>query len=155
MQTPAPLGFYLKRLSDWIGKDINQHVAEQDLTMSQSHILLRLSRAGNKCLRMKELESGFRCAQSTAAGNIARLAKKQMVRCETDPKDRRVKLVILTEKGEALLQENHRIIREAEARLLSGLPAEDQENLLRILKTLFDAIGEETRPQEPPAANGP
>ena len=147
MQTSVPVGFYLKRLSDWIGKNINQHVAEQDLTMSQSHILLRLSRAEGRQLRMKELENGFHCAQSTVAGNVARLVKKQMVLCETDPEDRRVKLVTLTDKGEALLQENKRIIRAAEQKLLDCLPDEDQENLMRILKTMFDAIGEESRGQ--------
>ncbi len=72
-------GELIKRLNDKVEKAINNQLLTYDLTSTQSKMLVMLHLIPDHTAMLKELEKYFGVAQSTAAGIIARLEKKNLV----------------------------------------------------------------------------
>jgi DNA-binding MarR family transcriptional regulator len=98
----------------------------------------------NTLLREPDIDQqtlGGRAAldRSTVAEIVARLTARKLVRWTRDAADGRRKLIQLTPRGEALVQEliprTHRMNR----RLVQSLRAEDEAELLRLLTLLLSA----------------
>jgi DNA-binding MarR family transcriptional regulator len=98
----------------------------------------------NALLREPDLDQqtlGGRAAldRSTVAEIVARLTSRRLVRWSRDASDGRRKLIRLTPRGEAVLQDliprTHRMTR----RLLGALRPEDEVELLRLLTLLLTA----------------
>lgn len=98
----------------------------------------------NTLLREPDIDQqtlGSRAAldRSTVAEIVARLTARKLVRWTRDAADGRRKLIQLTPRGEALVQEliprTHRMTR----RLVQALRAEDEAELLRLLTLLLSA----------------
>jgi len=87
-------------------------------------------------LGQQALGSRVALDRSTVAEVVARLTERQLVRWRRDAADGRRKVIELTPRGEALLQEliprTHRMTR----RLVQGLRAEEEADLLRLLTIL-------------------
>ncbi|WP_067471105.1 MarR family winged helix-turn-helix transcriptional regulator [Nocardia amamiensis] len=78
-------------------------------------------------------------------GVLDELQRRGLISREPDPADRRVNLVALTETGRALRDRAQRDIQDREDRLLERLPAADRRVFLRALRTLSDAVAEQSR----------
>ncbi|WP_454195020.1 MarR family winged helix-turn-helix transcriptional regulator [Nocardia sp. Marseille-Q1738] len=78
-------------------------------------------------------------------GVLDELQRRGLITREPDPADRRVNLVSLTEAGRALRDRAQRDIQAREDRLLERLPAADRRVFLRALRTLSDAVAEQSR----------
>jgi DNA-binding MarR family transcriptional regulator len=82
---------------------------------------------------MRQIAETLACDSSNVTGIIDRLEDRNLVKRTAAEHDRRIKLLVLTEEGEALR-------REIDARVtapplaISGLPAED----LRTLEEIFN-----------------
>ncbi|TMC08418.1 MAG: MarR family transcriptional regulator [Chloroflexi bacterium] len=87
-------------------------------------------------LGQQALGSRVALDRSTVAEVVARLTERQLVRWRRDAADGRRKVIELTPRGEALLQEliprTHRMTR----RLVQGLRAGEEADLLRLLTIL-------------------
>ena len=79
-------------------------------------------------------------AQSTTAGIVSRLQKKELVQALDDAADQRIKIVQLTESGLNCWQTANKHITETEAALLSGLTETEQAILITLLKKLRDNV---------------
>ncbi|MFC4124624.1 MarR family winged helix-turn-helix transcriptional regulator [Nocardia rhizosphaerae] len=66
------------------------------------------------------------------------LQRRELIRREPDPADRRVNLVWLTPAGARLREATQHDIQEQEARLLADLPATDRDTFLRVLRQLSE-----------------
>ncbi|MGY0466486.1 MarR family winged helix-turn-helix transcriptional regulator [Kitasatospora sp. cg17-2] len=86
--------------------------AEHGLTLMQGKTLSLLVRPRP----MRALADLLACDASNVTGIVDRLAAQHLVRRETDPADRRIKNIVLTEQGE-------RTVRAIRAELMSGLTA--------------------------------
>ena len=117
----AGFGWYIKRIDNALAREACRNVQSHNLTMQQSHLLFVLSDAENHTRTLKELESIFGCAQSTLAGLVTRLEKKGLVEGFTDPRDRRIKHVRLTESGAEMRQTCHKDILQSEKRMSAGM----------------------------------
>ena len=71
---------------------------------------------------------------------MSRLEKKGLVEAQSDPADKRVKLVRLTEEGQNLHAQSHQRVVESEERLTRLLSEEEKETLLACLKKVWDAV---------------
>ncbi|MBF6298580.1 winged helix DNA-binding protein [Nocardia amamiensis] len=78
-------------------------------------------------------------------GVLDELQRRGLISREPDPADRRVNLVSLTEAGRALRDRAQRDIQDREDQLLERLPAADRRVFLRALRTLSDAVAEQSR----------
>ena len=133
-------GFLIKQISETMGKQSNRELQACGLTHAQAHMLMILSCAGEEGRSLKELEKYFHVSQPTIVGTVSRLEKKALIVSFSDPDDRRVKRVRLTEAGTDLCRISWENIRHAEARLVSGLSDREQQELMRLLQIVYDTI---------------
>ena len=133
-------GWYIKRIDNALAREAARNLSAHQLTLQQGHALLLLSQAPERRMSMKELEARFGAAQSTVAGLVMRLEKKGLVKGTTDPRDRRVKLVELTEEGVQLQQACHQDMLAGEERLKSLLTAEELTVFMTCLQKLHQAV---------------
>jgi DNA-binding MarR family transcriptional regulator len=82
---------------------------------------------------------------STVAGVIDRLEARGLVQRNTSPDDRRVRLLVPTAAGQALLAEAVPAMQRAQARILAPLPAAQRREFMRMLRALVTANNELSR----------
>lgn len=136
----AGYGFYIKRIDNALEKEANNNLQQLNLTMQQNRVLIHLAHAENNTLPLKALEEHFGAAQSTVAGLVSRLEKKGLVTALSDPADKRVKLVQLTDEGARLHAIGHQNIIDSEERLTALLSPEEKELLLSCLRKVYEAV---------------
>lgn len=136
MEKRRAYGGYIKQLHDEFEKQANNLLRAQGLTMAQFGVLIELFLTEERQLPLKTLEHKLHVAQSTAAGIVVRLEQKGLVESSGDAEDRRVKLVRITPKGEACLQNADRDMDDTEKRLLSPLTPQEQDTFFHLLEKL-------------------
>jgi len=134
-------GRLIKRLHDEMCKNANNAMRSQDMTIAQLDALMELDSAPGKELSLKELEKRLHIAQSTTVGIITRLEQKGLAERFSEPSDRRVKLVRITQAGTDCLMAAKAGRAEAEAKLLHGLTATEQHIFFTLLKKVCDTLG--------------
>lgn len=133
-------GELIKRINDKVEKTVNHKLLTYDLTSTQFKMLVTLHLSPNTTAALKQLEKYFGVAQSTAAGIIARLEKKDLVASFTDENDKRIKHVRLTDAGLHICLSVRESIMETERELFSGLTPEEQDELNRLLYKVYHSI---------------
>ena len=86
-------GELIKRINAKVEKATNNPLLIYDLTSTQFKMLVMLHLIPDHTAMLKELEKYFGVAQSTAAGIIARLEKKNLVASFSDENDKRIKQI--------------------------------------------------------------
>ena len=92
-------GALLKQINDFMEKNANRALKEQDITISQSGVLVLLDKKAEKMATFKELEKSFGVSQPTMVGIINRLEHKELVDILADSDDKRIRRAQLTQKG--------------------------------------------------------
>lgn len=130
-------GLYIKMLNDLIVREANSQLQAHNLTVSQARMLTVLHTApGGECA-LKELESHLRVAQPTIAGLASRLEKKGLIISVSDPDDRRVKRIRLTDAGRQLCLSAGEHIAHYEKQLTAGLTDEEQRLFVSLLARVY------------------
>jgi len=141
MEKPiAGYGWYIKRIDNALEKEANGNLQALNLTIQQNRVLIQLAHAEGNTLSLKALEERFGAAQSTVAGLVSRLEKKGLVEPLSDPADRRIKLVRLTEEGARLHAVSRQNVVDSEERLTALLTEEEKQMLLTCLKKVYEAV---------------
>jgi len=133
------VGLMIKTASCCLEKKVNQEMKEEDLTSSQFGVLRLLSGEG-QALPMKELEKSLHISQPTALGLVRRLEPKGYVTTRTSEKDRRVLLVEITKKGQAVCNRARQHALETEAQMLSGMSDSEKDFLRDLLWRLLENV---------------
>lgn len=136
----TPNGLLIKQIHDRLEKQSNNILRAKGLTMMQVSVLLTLQKNAGKQLSMKELEKHFGVAQSTVAGIVSRLEQKGLVEAFGDAADRRIKLVHITQLGEACCSEAACHMTETEETLLRDFSMEEREQLNALLTRVADNL---------------
>jgi DNA-binding MarR family transcriptional regulator len=113
-------------------------VNELGVTASQGYIILALPEAGS--LTMNDLSVKMKLANSTMTRMADQLIQKKMITRESDLDDRRVVRVRLTEQGQAVKTHLKQTMQDLFSQILADIPADEQEQVIRSLKTLKQAI---------------
>ena len=140
MQKHDLCGALIKKVHDEIEKKANAMLRQQELTLSQMHVLMELEAIPDHQLTLKELEGLLHVAQSTAAGIVMRLEQKGFVESFTDENDRSVKKVTLTPAGLQCCKNAESYVKEIETKLLSGLTTAEKLLFLDLLEKVFNAL---------------
>lgn len=106
---------------------------EYALTAMQTMTLFVLERD----LAMHELKNVFNCDASNITGLVDGLESKGLATRYEDPKDRRIKLIRLSKKGEEVRTSLlYRAVQESQ--LLSNLDKDEQRQLIDLLAKVTD-----------------
>ncbi|MCP2259423.1 DNA-binding transcriptional regulator, MarR family [Streptoalloteichus tenebrarius] len=108
-------------------------VHDVGLTPQQAGLLIWL----REPTPMRVLADHLRCDASNVTGIVDRLEVKGYVGRKADPRDRRVKLVVLTPEGEEVAGRLRRGVGERDA-VLAGLTTGQRRQLLDLLRPLVD-----------------
>ena len=82
---------------------------------------------------------------STIGGVIDRLEARGLILRQASPNDRRVRLLALTDAGQALLQAAIPAMLRAQERMLEPLPKRERAEFMRMLRVLVTANNELSR----------
>ncbi|HEX5404731.1 MAG TPA: MarR family winged helix-turn-helix transcriptional regulator [Pseudonocardiaceae bacterium] len=122
----------------------------ESLPMAQVELLMAL--ADHAPTKIGKLATLQRLAPNTVSGLVQQLVEAGLASRETDPADRRVAKVSLTEAGHQQLVE----WRAAHERRIGGaldrLPPQDREAIMNALPGLDQLVTQLTKPTGPPAA---
>lgn len=133
-------GALLKQINDFMEKNANMALKEQDITISQSGVLVLLDKKAEKMATFKELEKSFGVSQPTMVGIINRLEHKELVDILADSDDKRIRRAQLTQKGADKCREGYKHMKAAEDLLLSSLTTEEKKEFLRLLVKIKDSM---------------
>jgi DNA-binding MarR family transcriptional regulator len=88
-------------LTNRLSRDLDE--SEHDLVLTEYELLVRLSEAPGRSVRMSELAEGLVHSRSRLTHAIARMEARGLVRRESCPDDRRGVLATMTDAGYAAL----------------------------------------------------
>lgn len=134
MRNENTCGFYLKQLNDSLTKNANNALRKEDITMTQTGVLLYLHDLKEKEATLKELERAMKVAQSTTVGIISRMEQKGLVECFGSDEDKRIKIVRITSQGEEIYENSLVHMADAEKMLLNGFSGTEKTEFIRFLK---------------------
>ncbi len=148
MITQKDLGHYFKVMQIRMEHLMNMQLQQMDLTSAQGHIIGYLSHAEEPpCAR--DLEKFFRLSHPTVSGLLSRMEAKGFVEIRPDPVDRRVKRIVLLEKGMACSREIEQYIRENNQRMIRGFSPEEEELFGSLLKRAVENMIDDAQSSEP------
>lgn len=143
MQTEErDIGFLFKQINLMIKKEIDKNLIKYDLTTSQSRVLFFIYFRGDDKTSMKDIEEHMKVTHPTVIGIVKRLEEKGFVATASDPEDRRVKLVIITQKTTKMIKKLDQGKRRMDEKLLKGFTEQEAKELRRMLSMIEDNLKE-------------
>ncbi len=124
----------IKFIAIQVGRKVDACMKADGITSSQGMLLKTLQIHGASSL--KDLEKWLRLSQPTVVGLAHRCEAKGLVRMFGHAEDRRVKMVELTERGQAHCREADEKFNQVEQELTSVLSSEEKESLLHLLQKI-------------------
>jgi len=139
MQPDDPLS---ATLQEWIGIIMRRSMhsmifflKDNDLSMSQVGALFQINHGKSN---VSDLGDGLGITIAAASQMLERLVQQELILRSEDPHDRRVKKLMLTEKGRRTMHEIARARQGWLKDLLSSLSAVEKEQIAASLKILID-----------------
>lgn len=139
MTEPLRIGSQIKSLSNLIIREIGNCAygkSKDEATGNNMFIIRYLAQRKNEDVYQKDLEEFFSVRRSTMSNIILRMEQKGFLIREPVSCDRRLKKLILTEKGQNLHAMMESIVFQTEEKLTSGFSEEEKETLSRLLEKL-------------------
>lgn len=136
------IGFLFKQINMKIKKEIDKSLMEYDLTTSQSRVLFFIHFRGEDKTSMKDIEEHMKVTHPTVIGIVKRLEEKGFVTTASDPEDRRVKLVAITQKTTKMMKKLDQGRRKMDEKLLKGFTEQETKELRRMLSMIEDNLRE-------------
>ncbi len=109
-------------------------IRNSDLKVSEAHAIEVLGQYGK--MSMKSLAQKLGVTTGTTTVTVDRLEKKDYARRVPSTEDRRVNLIVLTEKGMHAYEEHHQYHLRLTEQMLSVLSDTEAEQLLNALKKI-------------------
>ena len=129
-----------RRLWDAMESDLTCH----GLSMSDYEILVHLSEAPDRQIRMSELAQSAMISKSRLSHRMKVMEKAGWVRREVCKVDKRGQFAVMTDKGwKAIVKAAPDHVASIRGRFIEHLTAKDQEDLARI----FERVNEKMREQ--------
>ncbi|MDE6530453.1 MAG: MarR family transcriptional regulator [Lachnospiraceae bacterium] len=136
------IGFLFKQINMQIKKGIDKALMEYDLTTSQSRVLFFIYFREKDKTSMKDIEEHLKVTHPTVIGIVKRLEEKGFVTTASDPEDRRVKLVTITQKTTKMIKKLDQGKRKMDEKLLKGFTEQETKELRRLLSKIEDNLME-------------
>jgi len=126
----------LMSVAMWTGRHLDGHFLPLGLTPPGARALLQLN--PDAPMPTRSLAERLSCDPSNVTSFVDRLEESGLVMRRVEPHDRRIKTLVMTEKGKRLRQTMLSIVA-TDAPSLLGLTAEEQSTLLSLLDKAWRA----------------
>ncbi len=147
MEQSMPVGLRFSLLHRAFRRRMDELLSEKDLTGVQFGVLgalVRLEKDGQTEISQSALEERTRVSHATMTELLKRLEKKDFLRCEQSPRDRRCKIIRPNQRAYALINELAELENETFSWLCTGLAPEQVEALLQttdlMLRNAFESF---------------
>ena len=110
------------------------------LDYSKNEILSLLLLYRKTTVNMTEIAEYINAPLNTATGVVARLEKKQMVERQRDSEDRRIVNILLTEKAEAFVSEEKKLIEHYFTEVYQSLTDEEKNAAISIVNKVVSVL---------------
>ncbi len=125
------LGDLLKRLTHVMAVELDRRLRAYHITISQWAVLKQLWQ--HEGASQVELQQRLGLEGATITGLLQRMVRAGLVQRRSDPLDKRVQRIFLTEQGRALEPIARQLAAEVNARALAGFTTDEQVFLMRLL----------------------
>ncbi|GGO06592.1 MarR family transcriptional regulator [Microbispora rosea subsp. aerata] len=141
--SPMGVAGRISRASRLLEKGIKEYFSGHDLEPWEFDVLATLFRSNPEHrLCMSDLAAAAMVSSAALTNRVDRLVARGLVHRETWPANRRMVLITLTDEGRAVVDSLLESHVANEERLLSGLTAEDREQLAALLRKLLTSLGD-------------
>ena len=137
--TPMEVIGRISRLSALIQRELERVFAQHGLAGGDFDVLATLRRSGES-LTPGELSRSTMVTTGGMTKLLDRLEAQGLIRREPDPRDRRGRLIVLTDEGRALIDRAVEAHLQNEQRLLADLSEAEREDLAVRLRELLIAL---------------
>ena len=132
---------HLVRILHWCcDQTMTEALDKLDLTASQGRLMAFLAHRGERPTYARDVEAELHLTHPTVSGLLSRLEQKGFVELKTDPKDRRSKRILISEKGLACHERMHAVILENESRIVQGFSEEEKAQFAQFLQRAIDNV---------------
>ena len=138
--SPVFPGEYFKTIHVHIMAQADAALRPFGLTCAQSDILRFLDLRGAEESTVQDIGAHFRLSHPTVVGIVRRLEEKGFVTTAVSERDRRCRVVRLTERFGEVRRAMEAIRREIDAQACRGLSADELLELRRLLKCIHDNL---------------
>jgi DNA-binding MarR family transcriptional regulator len=132
----GPVGYALAQATKVHRGELQRRVTALGLHLGQELLVVDIHH--NPGTTQAEMVQRIGLEQPTIAKALGRMERAGFVRRDSDPGDRRVIRVRLTEQGEEVVAEVEEAWAEVERRTTGGLTQEDTRELIRMLNIIRD-----------------
>jgi len=130
------LGRYFGAIHNGVGRHMENNGCCEGATAKNGWIIGYLYKNRDRIVYQKDLEKEFNITRSTASKVVILMEKKGLVERHAAPDDARLKQLVLTEKGEALVKE----IDERRKQMEEVLKAGFREDELEVFKSYLARV---------------
>jgi DNA-binding MarR family transcriptional regulator len=128
--------FLIRAISRRSEKLANQQLAQFDLTSTQFRTLLYIYHRPPMTVRQCDLEAFFSKSNPAVTGILNNMEQKDLIQRVTNPEDGRSKVLMVTEKGAALIPELDKYRGWMDKLLTENMTEEEVDILIVLLKKL-------------------
>lgn len=130
------IGYQFKLISDKLKVHADADLKNQGLTLAQSRVLTFLNEQDGIATQ-KEIEDYLQVSHPTVVGLVSRMEQNELVETWFNPKNRRNKMVRLTEKSKKIGENMDEVTEQHDKALLNGLSEQEQAELNRMLNIIL------------------
>lgn len=139
---PEALGFLLTDVSRLLRGELERRIASTGLELTPAEARTLLHAAHGEASRQNVIAERMGVDPMTLSGYLDRLEARGLIRREPDPRDRRAKIVQVTDAAEAVLNELMRVSGEMRNDMTASFSVEElaqfRQGLKRIQRALLD-----------------
>ncbi|MFZ5650664.1 MAG: MarR family winged helix-turn-helix transcriptional regulator [Bacillota bacterium] len=117
------------------------HFARHGLSSAKFNALIHLYMAGDRGLTQSELGQKVLVSRPTMSGLVERMEKENLVVRNTDPTDKRVFRVCLTNRAFALMHAFLPMHNDYMHKVMSSLDMHEKETLISLLEKIRKGLG--------------
>ncbi len=121
------------------------YLKHSDLSLLQAYALTYLFFKGP--IKISDLCEHMMVSPGAASQLVDRLEKLEMVERIADPKDRRVRKVVVLDKGEKFVQENFAFSQSWLSEIPANISPEEEAQITAVLSILIQSSGKNNQPQ--------
>ena len=132
-------GEYIHWISDVLEKRTELLLAKGGLTLSQMMVIESFRHSKDGYQTVQDIQNALHVAQPTASGLVKRMEKKGLLK-RVDSKDKREKVLTLTEEGKDAINNARNGMLSIESILLASLNEEEIEQFRNLLDKIWNSL---------------
>lgn len=135
--------FYIRSIGHNIKRILDERLIPYDITNQQARIVGFISdnQIKGKNISQKDIELAMGLKGSSITSLMQGLERKGFILRTSSAHDARTKELILTDKGQALIDEFNEVFIETEERITHGMTEEQRETFLQMLQHVNKNVG--------------